>query len=94
MSEHVNINKSSTKFSPVSSIVYPPNITPLLPGSVLMVKSEHAGGRVPVMTGIFHSPGEYTWYNYYDVIHVVSHVIPGNKEIHIMCTSFVMESFG
>ena len=52
--EYVNRNTSSTTCPPVSSIVYPPNITPLLPGSVWRVNAAHGGGRVPVMTGTIH----------------------------------------
>ena len=52
--EYVNRNTSSTRCSPVSSIVTPPNITPLLPGSVWRVNPVHGGGRVPVMTGTIH----------------------------------------
>ena len=52
--EYVNRNTSSTRCIPVSSIVTPPNITPLLPGSVWRVKKAQGGGRVPVMTGTIH----------------------------------------
>jgi len=45
------------------------------------------------MTGTFHCPEENTWYHY-DVIHNVSHVIPGDEEIHVMCTSLVKHLFG
>ena len=46
--------RSLTRFLPVPSVVVPPKITPLLPGSALRVNCAHGGGRLPVMTGIFH----------------------------------------
>ena len=39
-----------------------PKITLPLPGIVLIVKSEHGGGRLPVMIGASHWPEENTWY--------------------------------
>ena len=52
--ENDNRNKSLIRRNPVSSIVNPPNITPLLPGSVFILKREHGGGQLPVMMGTFH----------------------------------------
>ena len=42
------------KSSLINSIPGPPNITPLLPGSVLILKPEHGGGRLTVLIGTSH----------------------------------------
>ena len=55
----MNKKRSFIRCLPVSSIVVPPNITPLLPGSLLSVKKAHGSGLVPVITGILHCPEEH-----------------------------------
>ena len=82
--EYVNRNTSSTGCTLILSIVYPPNITPLLPGSVWRVNAAHGGGRVPVMTGTIHWPEENTWYHY-DVLYNRNHLIPGDEDTHEVC---------